>query len=38
MPGIVYYEFAVLWVDQQRGVTDKADEEKINEEQMTGRK
>lgn len=33
MPGIVYYEFAALGVDQQNVVTDRADKEKMDEEQ-----
>lgn len=38
MPGIVYYEFAVLRRDRRRGATANVDGEKINEETMTGRK
>lgn len=33
MPGIAYYEFAMLWMDQRRGVRVNADGETIDEEQ-----
>ena len=36
MPGIVYYEFAVLQMDQRCGAGEDADEEEINEKTMTG--
>lgn len=33
MPGIVYYEFAVLWIDHQREMRENTAEGEINEEQ-----